>query len=343
MRILVTGVEGYIGSVLAPLLTCAGHDVVGLDTGFYRERCLFTDPDAVRQPEIISMDLRRVKLESLRNFDAIVHLAELSNDPLGEQNPAVTYDINHRGSVALATLAKRAGVRRFVYASSCSVYGVADGFVDETSQTAPQTSYAKCKVLVERDLKKLADDGFSPVFLRNATAYGASPHMRFDIVLNNLTGLAWTKREIEMTSDGTPWRPLVHVRDICKAIICAVEAPKETVNGQTFNVGNSDSNYQIREIAEIVNDIVPDCRIRFGKPDGESRSYRVNFDKIHQYLPDFHCEWDVRRGAAELCQIYERIRLTTDIFEARAFTRLKALTYLLESRQLDSDCYWTER
>lgn len=343
MRVFLTGSAGYIGCVLGPLLIRDGHEVVSLDAGFYREGWLFTDPTVTAEPSLIARDLRTITREDLAGFDAVVHLAELSNDPLGAHNPEVTHEINHHGSVRLAKLAKEAGVRRFVYTSSCAVYGIAEGIVDETSATSPQTAYARCKVLVERDVSALADDQFTPTFLRNATAYGASPRMRFDIVLNNLAGHAWTGGKIAMTSDGAPWRPLVHIRDICQAIQCVLVAPKETVHNETFNVGNNDANFQIREVAETVQKEFPNCELSFGPTDRDNRSYRVSFQKIHERLPDFKCEWGLPDGARELHQIFQRIAMTREVFESRAFTRVKCLSHLTKTGQLDSRFFWTQQ
>jgi nucleoside-diphosphate-sugar epimerase len=344
MKVLVTGVDGYIGSVLAPILTREGHTVVGLDTGFYREGWLYNDRAHFTQlPTTINKDIREITADDLDGIDAIVHLAELSNDPLGENNPDVTFAINHKGSVSLAKLAKELGIKRFVYTSSCSVYGVSDAdFVDENSAVDPQTAYAKCKVLVERDVGAMADDDFSPTFLRNATAFGASPRMRFDIVLNNLAGLAWTTKKIMMTSDGTPWRPLVHVADICTAIRCSLDAPRESVHNEILNVGSSEANYRIREIAEIVADHFPGCETTFGPPGGDNRSYRVNFDKIHATLPTYKASWDANAGAAQFYELFSRIDMSAETFGFRAFTRLKELQYLIRTSQLDEDFFWSE-
>jgi len=341
MNILVTGVEGYIGSVLAPYLMQWGHSVTGLDTGFYREGSLY-HPDNPKSPACLNKDLRGITEEDLGGFDAVVHLAELSNDPLGEHNPALTYNINHLGTVALAEKCKKVGTTRFVYTSSCSVYGAGSGdYKNEDSETDPQTAYAKCKTLVERDLSAMATDDFSPTFLRNATAYGASPHMRFDLVLNNLAGLAWTTKEIKMTSDGTPWRPLVHVRDIAHAIACTLAAPREVVHKEVFNVGSTLENYQVREIAQIVADTFPACELTFGTSDGDNRSYRVCFDKIHSQLPGFKCEHDAATGASELFDLFKRIDMSPDMFNFRPYTRVKQLQYLLKTGQIDDEFYWT--
>jgi nucleoside-diphosphate-sugar epimerase len=340
MKILVTGSEGYLGSMVVPVLTKAGHDVTGLDSGYYRNGWLY---NATQQsPKTIFKDIRKVTEDDFRGFDAVVHMAELSNDPLGQLAPNITFDINHKGSIHLAEMARKAGVTRFVYMSSCSVYGVVEGdqVVNETSSVNPQTAYAQCKVLVENDLKKMAGNDFSPCYMRNATAYGASPRMRFDIVLNNLSGLAWVNKEIAMTSDGTPWRPLVHALDIAKSIRCAVEAPREAIHDQTFNVGDSSHNYRVREIAEIVADVFKGCALSFGTAGADNRSYRVSFEKINTLLPGFSCDWDARKGAQQLYNVFSAIDMDKATFEYRAFTRLKQLEYLIRTSQLDQDFYF---
>ena len=340
MKVLVTGADGYIGAVLAPLMLERGYDVVGLDCGYYRNGWLFNDNRT--WPPILSKDVRQVEPQDLEGFDAVVHLAELSNDPLGEHDPRTTFDINHRGSVELAKNAKRAGVKRFIYTSSCSVYGAAEDGTTRTeeSEPRPQTAYAKCKVMVERDVAPLADRNFTPVFLRNATAFGASPRMRFDIVLNNLSGLAWTTRTIAMTSDGTPWRPLVHVEDICTAIILCLDAPAEAISGEILNVGSDEQNYRIREIAEIVAKAFPGCEVTFGPHGGDNRSYMVSFEKIRRHLPAFRCRWSAERGARQLHDLFERIAMPQEVFLYRAFTRLQQLKHLISTRQIDQDFYW---
>ena len=343
MKLLVTGVEGYIGCLLAPFLQAQGHEIVGLDTGYYRDGWLFSDGKLVPGfPRTINRDIRNIQPEDVKGFDAVVHLAELSNDPLGENVPELTFQINHQASVRLAELAKAAGVKRFVYTSSCSVYGVANGHepMTELSPTNPQTAYAKCKTMVERDVTALASENFSPTFLRNATAYGASPRMRFDIVLNNLCGIAATTGKIVMTSDGTPWRPLVHVLDICQAIASVLEAPQDAVHNEIFNVGHDGDNYQIREIAQIVADVYPSCQLTFGQAGGDNRSYKVNFAKIHEKLNGFHCAWNARKGAQQLHDVYSRIGIDAATFDARPFTRLKQLRYLSASGQIDDQFFW---
>jgi nucleoside-diphosphate-sugar epimerase len=339
MKILVTGTDGYLGCLLAPELIRHGHEVVGVDTGFYRYGWLYAGVD--RTPLTLSKDIRHLTEADLEGVDAIVHMAELSNDPLGQLSPTITYEINHQGSVRLAQLAQRAGVRRFVYMSSCSVYGVADGEVDETSPTSPQTAYAECKTLVERDLSAMASDDFAPTFLRNATAFGASPRMRFDIVLNNLAGLAWTERKIAMTSDGTPWRPLVHALDIAKAIRCVLDAPVEVVHGEIFNVGSSEQNYRVRDIAQIVAAQFPGCEVTFGAANGDNRSYRVSFEKINNKLPGFACDWDAVRGAAQLYDVFRSIDLDPATFTGRGHTRLKQLEHLIRTGQIDDNLFWS--
>jgi nucleoside-diphosphate-sugar epimerase len=342
MKIVVTGADGYIGSLLAPLLLERGHEVVGLDTGFYRNGWLYNG--IMKAPLTISKDIRAITECDLEGFDAIAHLAELSNDPLGQLNPTLTYQINHLGSVNLAQKCKRAGVTRFVYTSSCSVYGAgSDAYRTEESETNPQTAYAKCKVLVEQDLSAMADDDFSPIFLRNATAYGPSPRMRFDLVLNNLSGLAWITKEIRMVSDGSPWRPLVHILDICDAIACALEAPRESIHNQIFNVGDTQENYQVRDIAQTVSQIFPGCKLSFGKSDGDNRSYRVSFEKIKIYLPEFKCRRNILMGAQQLEELFERIEMTKADFESPPFTRLKQLEYLIKTRQIDGNFFWSQK
>jgi nucleoside-diphosphate-sugar epimerase len=341
MKILVTGTEGYLGCLLAPKLAEKGHDVTGVDTGYYKSGWLFNGTDLT--VKTLNKDIRSISPEDLEGMDAVVHMAELSNDPAGDLLPDITYDINHRGSVRLAELAKAASVPRFVYTSSCSVYGVAtEDYVTEESAVNPQTAYAICKTLVERDVSGMADDGFSPTFLRNATAFGASPRMRFDIVLNNLAGLAWTTKEIKMVSDGTPWRPLVHALDICEAIVCTLDAPREVVHNQTFNVGDTQQNYRVKEIAETVAEEFPGCRLSFGASGSDNRSYRVSFEKINRDLPGFSCRWDARRGAKQLHDIFDSIAMDPDVFLSRGFTRLKQLEHLLRTRQIDEKFFWAK-
>ena len=343
MKLLVTGTDGYIGTILGPVLIEDGHEVTGLDTGFYRDGWLYHGSRR-KIPATLDKDLRDISEDDLNGFDAVVHLAELSNDPLGQLHPEITYRINHAGSVELARKCKAVGIKRFVYASSCSVYGTGnDDFKTEESPVNPQTAYAECKVRVERDVSALADDDFSPTFLRNATAYGASPRMRFDIVLNNLAGFAWTTREIKMTSDGMPWRPLVHVLDISRAVRCVLAADRDVVHDQIFNVGDTKHNYRVKEIAEIVSEVFQGCSVAFGNSDGDNRSYRVSFDKINSRLPGFRCEWDALAGARQLREIFESLDMPPEIFTSRSYTRIKQLSYLIGTGQLDDELFWSDR
>ena len=338
MRILLTGIDGYLGALMGPHLVSRGHEVIGLDAGFYRDGLLYELPPA-RIPTM-TKDIRQITVGDLRGFDAVVHLAELSNDPIGQNRPEVTYAINGDGSGSLARHAKEAGVGRFIYSSSCSVYGAGGAdWKTEESPTEPLTAYAACKLRTEAVLGALADDAFSPTCMRNATAYGASPRMRFDIVLNQFAGLAWTTKQIVMVSDGTPWRPLVHALDIAEAFACVLEAPREAVHDQIFNVGSDDENYRVRELAEIVAAAFPGTTATFGPPTADGRSYRVSFAKIARQVPAFRCRHNAASGAAELRDVFDRIGMTPDVFNFRAFTRLKQLHHLLDTGQMDDNFY----
>ncbi len=342
MKILVTGTEGYLGSLLPPLLLEKGHEVIGVDTGFYKSGWLYNGTTLTAKT--LNKDIRNITKEDLQGVEAVVHMAELSNDPTGQLAPNITYEINHKGSIRLAELAKSAGVRRFVYMSSCSVYGVAtEGDVTEESPVNPQTAYAECKTLVEKDIQPMADDNFSPSFMRNATAFGTSPRMRFDIVLNNLAGLAWTTKEIKMISDGTPWRPLVHALDICKAIVCTLEAPRDIIHNQIFNVGDTSNNYRVKEIAEVIASVFKGCELSFGDSGGDNRSYRVSFEKINTKLPGFKCDWNAQLGAQQLYDLFQQIDMTEDMFQFRGFTRLKQLEYLIRTQQIDENFFWNKK
>lgn len=331
MRVLLTGHQGYLGTLMAPMLTEAGHEVTGLDSGLYAG-CVLGALD-VPEPPALAVDLRDVTVDQLAGFDAVVHMAALSNDPLGSLAPEHTYDINHHASTRLARLAKEVGVSRFVYASTCSVYGASGtaDILDEEAPMKPVTPYAESKVRVEADLVDLADADFTPVSMRNATAFGFSPRLRADIVLNNLVGHALLSNRILVMSDGTPWRPLVHGRDISSAVIAALAAPAETVRAQAFNVGSTENNVQVKDIADAVKVAVPEAELVVtGETGGDPRSYRVDFTKIDKFLPDWRCAWTVADGAAELVREYTARGLTQEGFDRR-FTRLA----VLNDRQAD--------
>ena len=339
-RILVTGHHGYIGSVLARLLCEAGYDVVGLDNDLFLNSRFVGQ--VAKVPSLLR-DLRDIAAVDLEGFQAVLHLAALSNDPLGDLNPELTYKINHEASMQLARLAKKAGVCRFLFSSSCSMYGAAGpDMLDEDAPFNPVTPYAESKVLVERQLTGLADQNFSPVFLRNTTAYGVSPFMRFDIVLNNLVAWAYTTGKVLIQSDGTPWRPLIHVEDICRAFIAVLEAPREAIHNQAFNVGITEENYQVRDLAKIVQEAVPECRVEFSLKGGpDPRSYRVDFSKIKNALPGFQPKWNVRRGAQELYSACREASLTLEDFEGPRFKRITHIRSLLADGRLDSRLRWT--
>jgi nucleoside-diphosphate-sugar epimerase len=339
MKVLVTGHKGYIGTAMVPLLLKAGHTVLGLDSDLYRNSTY--GPAPVQVPEIIK-DIRDVEADDIRGVDAIIHLAGLSNDMLGDLDADLTYDINHKASVRLASMAKDCGIDRFIFASSCSNYGAAgDELKDEGASLNPVTAYAKSKVLVERDVALLADEHFCPVFMRNATAYGVSPRIRFDIVLNNLTAWAYTTGQILMKSDGTPWRPMVHIGDISQAAIGILAAPRELVHNQAFNIGMNSENYQMRDLAKIVGETVPDCAIAFADgAEPDKRNYRVDFGKYTAAFPDHKLHWNARLGAKEIYDSYKRVGLQRDEYEGPRYKRIAQIKQLLAAGELDKGLRW---
>ncbi len=339
MRILVTGDKGYIGTILVPMLLEKGYDVVGLDSDLFEQSTFgsFTSPITS-----IRKDIRDVTRADLQGFDMVLHLAALSNDPLGDFAPDTTYAINHRAAVRLAELSKEAGVERFVFSSSCSNYGAAGDIpVNEESELNPVTPYGVSKMYVERDVQKLADDHFTPVFLRNATAYGVSPRLRFDLVLNNLVAWAFTTGRVYIKSDGTPWRPIAHIEDISRAFVATVSAPREVVHNQVFNIGRTSENYRISELAEIVEQVVPNCAVEYapgGEPD--KRCYRVDCSKAENNLPGYDPQWTARKGAEELYNAYKDIGLVLDDFEGNRYKRIAHIKYLIANGQLAPDLRW---
>lgn len=338
MKILVTGHKGYIGTVMVPMLLDKDYEVVGLDSDLY-ERSTFgagiqTIPETKK-------DIRDVELEDLTGVDVVMHLAALSNDPLGNLNPQLTHEINYLASVKLAKLAKQAGVKRFIFSSSCSNYGAGgNDWLNEDSAFNPVTPYGVSKVKAEQEIGQLADDRFSPTLLRNATAYGVSPRLRFDLVLNNLVAWAFTKGLVYIKSDGTPWRPIVHIADISRAFIAVLEAPRESIHNQAFNVGRNQDNYQIRDLAEIVRETVPNCRVEYAPNSGpDKRCYRVDCTRI-AHLPNFQPQWDARKGARELYEAYRKVGLTLEEFEGVKYQRVAQIKYLLDNGKLNNDLRW---
>jgi nucleoside-diphosphate-sugar epimerase len=341
MRVMVTGHNGYVGSVLIPMLVDAGHDVVGYDTNLYKGSTFGAYTERTDFSEI-NKDIRDIQADDLKGFDAVLHLAGLSNDPLGDLNPTLTYEINHKASVELAKLAKSVGVRRYIFSSSCSNYGAGgQDLLDESSAFNPVTPYGKSKVMVEQDVSQLADDTFIPTFLRSATAYGVSPRLRFDLVVNNLVAWAYTTGQVYMKSDGTPWRPLVHVEDMALAFVSALHAPEEVVFNQAFNVGRTQENFRIREVAEMVVAGVPGSRVEFAATAGpDTRNYRVNCDKIAATLPEFKPKWTVKKGVDQLYEAYKEVGIKLEDFEGPRYRRIYHIEELIKNGLLDEDLRW---
>ncbi|WP_045876756.1 SDR family oxidoreductase [Pseudofrankia sp. DC12] len=340
MRILVTGHDGYIGTRLIPLFRAAGHEVAGLDSGLFADCTLGNEPEAV---PAVRADIRDAKPEHFEGFDAVVHLAALSNDPLGDLNPQTTYDINAHGTVSVGRAAKEAGVGRFVFSSSCSLYGAhGDAPIDESAEFLPVTPYGESKVMAEQGLTELAGDDFHPVFLRNATAYGVSPRLRGDLVVNNLTGYALTTGEVRMKSDGTPWRPLVHIEDIARAMLAVCEAPAEKIHLEAYNVGRTTENYRIREVAEIVEEIVPNSKISFSDSAGpDKRNYRVDCDRFADTFPAFQPVWTVRKGVEELYSTFVQEALSKADLEGARFQRIRRIQELIDAGTIDTSLKFT--
>ena len=340
MRVLLTGHDGYIGHVLLPMLLDRGHRVTGLDSFLY-EDCGFATEE-VSPDAVIRKDIREVGLEDLQGHDAVLHLAGISNDPLGDLTPAATYAINHEASVRLARLAKEAGIPRYIFSSSCSNYGAAgDSFLDESAGFNPVTPYAESKVWVERDVAKLADHSFSPTFLRSATAFGVSSRLRGDLVVNNLVGYAYTTGDVLIKSDGMPWRPLVHIEDIARAFVAVLEAPRELIHNEAFNVGVTSENYRVREVAEMVADVVPSSKVTYaGDASPDARNYRVDCEKIRSRLPDFQPQWTVRKGIEQVYETFCHHGTSAEEFLSSQFIRLKRIRELQTAGALDEMLRW---
>lgn len=343
-KIIVTGHNGYIGAVLTRLLVKKGYDVVGIDTSYYDSACELFIPE-FKEVKQIKKDVRRIEKKDIDNAWAVCHLAALSNDPVGELNKDLTYDINYRASLRLAELSKKVGVKKFIFSSSCSMYGKSDDdALSEEAAFSPLTAYAESKVLSEKNIMPLSSKEFSVTFLRNSTAYGISPKLRVDLVVNNLVGWALTTGCIKIMSDGTPWRPLMHVEDIARAFEAVLAAPKDQVSGESFNVGADSENYQVKDIALLIKEVMPECKIAFsGEHGADSRSYRVDFGKINRKMPHFKPEWNLKKGIEQICEYYKKYGMDSDKFNGRYFIRLKQIRYLLDNSRLDARLYWRKK
>ncbi len=341
MKILITGNLGYIGNILTEELLKEDYKIIGFDTLFYGDKNLYEFKFS-REFQQIKKDIRDIELKEIKGVDSIIHLAALSNDPLGEINPNLTNDINFLSSLRLAKLAKKANVSRFLFSSSCSIYGeTKEEMLNETATMKPLSAYAHSKVNLERELSKLADNTFSPVYLRNGTIYGISPNMRFDLVVNNLMGWAYTTKIIKILSDGRAWRPIVHIRDIANAFIAALKAPIDVIHNEAFNVGINSENFQVKEMAHEINKLMNDCEVKImGKDNPDQRNYIVNFDKINQKLKHYKPKWNLKKGIKELYDLFEEINLDFDTFQYRNYTRIKQLKYLIENKLIDDNLHW---
>ncbi len=344
-KVLVTGYDGFIGALLVRLLKEKGFEVTGLDTGYYDAQCEFYPKSNESDITVIKKDVRKIEAADLEGVEAVCHLAALSNDTLGQIDPELTYEVNYRASVAIAEKCKKMGVPKFIYSSSCSLYGKAgDDALTEEADFNPQTAYAESKVYTEREIMPLGDKDFCVTSLRNATAYGVSPKLRLDLVANNLVGWAIVTGQIKILSDGTPWRPLVHAEDIARAFIAVIEAPAENVNKQAFNVGVDSDNFRVKEIAHMVGEVIPGCEIVItGEHGDDSRSYRVNFGKIKRLLPGFKPRWNLRKGIEDIYESYKKYKMDEEKFNGRYFIRLKQIRYLLDSGVVDKNLYWRSK
>lgn len=343
-KIIVTGHNGYIGAVLAPLLVEKGYEVVGIDTSYYDEACELFAP-GFKDIKQIKKDVREIEEKDIDKAYAVCHLSALSNDPIGALDKELTYDINYKASLRLAELSKKVGVEKFIFSSSCSMYGKSgDDILTEEAVFSPVTAYAESKVLSEKFIKPLGSKDFSVTFLRNSTAYGISPKLRIDLVVNNLVGWALTTGNIKIMSDGTPWRPLIHVEDIAQAFLAVIEASKETISGESFNVGTNSENYQVKDIAFLVKEVMPECNVIITGENGmDSRSYKVDFSKIKRKMPHFKPKWGLKKGIEQICDYYKRYGMDSDKFNGKCFIRLKQIKYLLDSHKLDSRLYWRKK